>query len=122
MLVERSNLAGRLRCNFRSNRIPEEKLPVKIEHELFQITQEAMTNAIRHGKATLILVTLRWKAPNLTLQIKDNGSGIPITRLEESEGVGLRSIRERAAQINAKLDIRTAPTRGTAIVVAIPIS
>jgi len=37
--------------------------------------------------------------------VEDNGSGIPKVRLEKSEGVGLESMRERAAQIDAKLEI-----------------
>jgi len=98
MLVERSNVAGRLRCNFRSNCIPEETLPVRVQHELLRIAQEAISNAIRHGKPTVVTVTLRWEAPNLILQIKDNGSGIPKTRRQKSETIGLRSMRERAAR------------------------
>src|SRR5258705_7973223 len=74
MLVERSNVAGRLRCNFRSNCIPEETLPPRVQHEPLRIAQEAISNAIRHGEPTVVIVTLRWEAPHLILQIKDNGS------------------------------------------------
>jgi len=122
MLVERSNVAGRLRCNFRSNCIPEESLPHRLQHELLRIAQEAISNAIRHGKPTVVTVTLRWEPHNLILQIKDNGSGIPPTCLVKSEGIGLRSMRERAAQIGAKLVVRTGPSRGTRIMVTVPIS
>jgi signal transduction histidine kinase len=122
MLVERSNVAGRLRCNFRSNCIPEETLPVRVQHELLRIAQEAISNAIRHGKSTVVTVTLCWEAPNLILQIKDNGSGILRTRLEKSEGIGLRSMRARAALIDAQLDIQTGPSRGTRVIVTMPIS
>jgi signal transduction histidine kinase len=103
VLAERSNVVGRLRCNFRSNCIPEETLPPRVQHELLRIAQEAISNAIRHGKPSVVSVTLRWEAPHLILQIKDNGSGISKTRLEKSEGIGLRSMRERAAQIDAQL-------------------
>jgi signal transduction histidine kinase len=123
MLVERSNVAGRLRCNFSSNCIPEETLPPRVQHELLRITQEAISNAVRHGKTTVVTVTLRWEAPRLTLQIRDNGSGIPQTRLKKkSEGIGLRSMRERAAQIGAKLLIQAGAGGGTRIVVTVPIS
>ena len=122
MLVERSNVAGRLRCNFRSNCIPEETLPPRVQHELLRIAQEAISNAIRHGEPTVVIVTLRWEAAHLILQIKDNGSGIPKTRLEKSEGIGLGSMRERAAQIGAKLVIQTGPSRGTRVIVTVPIS
>jgi signal transduction histidine kinase len=122
MLVERSNVAGRLRCNFRSNCIPEETLPPRVQHELLRIAQEAISNAIRHGEPTVVIVTLRWEAAHLILQIKDNGSGIPKTRRQKSETIGLRSMRERAAQIGAKLVVRTGPSRGTRIMVTVPIS
>jgi hypothetical protein len=65
-----------------------------------------------HGKSTVVTVTLRWEPHNLILQIKDNGSGIPTTCLVKSEGIGLRSIRERAAQIGANLVIQTGPCVG----------
>ena len=71
---------------------------------------------------TVVTVTLRWDAPNLILQVKDNGSGIPKARLEQGEGLGLESMRERAAQIDAKLEIQTAAGRGTNIIVTVPIS
>jgi signal transduction histidine kinase len=122
MLAERSQVVGRLRCEFRSSYIPEERLPARIQHELLRIAQEAISNAIRHGKPTVVTVTLRWQAPNLILQIKDNGSGIPKTRLEKSEGIGLGSMRERAAKIGAKLVIQTGPSRGTRVIVTVPIS
>ena len=121
-LVERSNVGGRLRCNFRSDNVPEDRLSPRAQHELLRIAQEAISNAIRHGRSTVVTVTLHWQAPDLILQIKDNGSGIPQTRLEKSEGIGLRSMRERAAQIDAHLDIQTGPSRGTRIIVTVPIS
>ena len=67
-------------------------------------------------------MSLRWDLPKLILQVKDNGSGIPKTRLEKSDGVGLDSMRERAAQIDAKLEIETAAGHGTSIIVTVPVS
>ena len=121
-LVERSNVADRLRCDFRSDCVPEERLPPKVQHELLRIAQEAISNAVRHAKPTVVTVTLRWDTPNLILQVKDNGSGITKDRLEESEGVGLDSMRDRAAQIEGKLEIQTAVGQGTSITVTVPIT
>ena len=67
-------------------------------------------------------MTLRWDTPNLILQVTDNGSGISSDRLEKSDGVGMDSMRDRAAQIGARLDIQTAAGRGTSIIVTVPIS
>jgi signal transduction histidine kinase len=122
MLVERWNVRGRVRCCFRTGHIPEELLPARIQHDLLSIAQAAISNAVRHGKPTVVTVTLRWEAPHLTLRVKDNGSGISQARPKKNEGIGLRSMRERAAQIGAKLAIQADPRGGTRLVVTVPIS
>jgi signal transduction histidine kinase len=120
-LVEHSNIAGRLRCDFRSDSIPEERLPPRVQHELLRFAQEAISNAVRHAKPTVVTVTLRWEAPNLRLQVKDNGSGISKASLQKSEGFGLSNMRTRASQIDGKLAIHTDAGHGTSIVLTVPI-
>jgi PAS domain S-box-containing protein len=120
-LVEHSNVAGQWRCDFRSDNIPEERLPPRIQHELLRFAQEAISNAVRHAKPTVVNVTLRWHPPNLILKVKDNGSGISRASLEKSEGFGLSNMRTRASQIDGKLDIQTAAGHGTNIVLTVPI-
>jgi signal transduction histidine kinase len=121
-LVETSNVAGLLRCDFRSGNIPEERLPPRIQNELLRFAQEAISNAVRHASPTVVSVTLLWEPPNLILQVKDNGSGISNASLERSEGFGLRNMRIRASQIDGKLDIQTAANHGTSIVLTVAIS
>jgi signal transduction histidine kinase len=121
-LVERSSVSGRLRCTLRFDKIPENSLPPRVQHELLRIAQEAIHNAVRHASPTLITVTLRWDASNLVLQVKDNGCGISSARLEKSQGFGLRNMRERASQIDGRFEIQTAAGHGATIVVTIPIS
>jgi signal transduction histidine kinase len=76
MIVERSNIAGRLRCAFRSNLEDEESLPAAVRQDLLRIAQEAISNALRHAKSTAISVNLRSDPPNLILKVKDNGCGM----------------------------------------------
>ena len=114
-----SRATGFLRS--RRDHIPEESLPPRIQHELLRFAQEAISNAVRHAKPTVVSVTLRWEPPNLVLKVKDNGSGISSASLEKSEGFGLRNMRTRAAQIDAKLAIQTAAGHGTSIVLTVPI-
>jgi signal transduction histidine kinase len=121
-LVERTSLPGRLRCDFRSHNIPEKSLPPRVRHELLRIAQEAIHNAVRHANPTVITVTLQWDAPNLLLQVKDNGSGLPAARLEKSEGFGLGNMKERASEIDGRFEVQTAPGHGTSIIVTVPIS
>ena len=120
-LVETSNVAGLLRCDFRSDSIPEERLPSRIQHELLRFAQEAISNAVRHASPTVVSLTLRWEPPNLILRVRDNGSGIFSGSLEKSEGFGLRNMRIRASQIDGKLDIQTAANHGTSIVLTVAI-
>jgi PAS domain S-box-containing protein len=120
-LVERSNIPGRLHCTFRSTGVPEESLSTRIQQELLRISQEAISNAVRHAKPTVISVTLRWEPPNLILKVKDNGSGISGASLEKNEGFGLRNMRTRASQIDGKLNIQSATGHGTSIVLTVPI-
>ncbi len=120
-LVERISLPGRLRCDFQSDDIPEKSLQPRVQHELLRIAQEAIHNAVRHANPTLIEVALQWDAPNLFLQVKDNGSGISVPQLEKSEGFGLRNMRERASEIDGRFEIQTAAGHGTTVMVTVPI-
>jgi signal transduction histidine kinase len=121
-LVERTSLTGRLHCDFRSANIPEKSLPPRVQHELLRIAQEAIHNAVRHGNPTLIAVSLLWDAPNLVLQVKDNGSGISRVPLDKNEGFGLSNMRARASQVGGKMEIQTAAGHGTSVTVTVPIS
>jgi signal transduction histidine kinase len=122
MLVERSNIPGRLRCNFRSNGVRKESLPLHIQQDFLRIAQEAIGNALRHAKPTVISVNLRLDSPNLVLEIRDNGSGLDNTRPDSGEGLGLGNMRDRAKNLGAELDIRTTAGRGTGIIVRLPIN
>jgi signal transduction histidine kinase len=87
-----------------------------------RIAQEAISNALRHAKPTVISVSLRSSPPNLVLEVRDNGPGIASERLKTGEGFGFTSMRERAKKLNGTLEIRTAPGRGTSIIVLLPIN
>jgi signal transduction histidine kinase len=121
-LTDRWQVDGRWRCRFQSDRIPENRISSRAKHELLRIAQEAMHNAARHANPTLIRLTLRWRTPNVVLQITDNGKGIPADRSQKCEGFGLRNMRKRAEAINARFEVRTGPDRGTSITVTVPIS
>jgi PAS domain S-box-containing protein len=121
ILAERSNIAGRLRCTFRSNLEDDESLPVVVRQDLLRIAQEAISNALRHAKSTAISVNLRSDPPNLILKVKDNGRGIT-TEAEAREGFGFVNMRARVKKLKGTLDIRTAPGRGTSIVVCVPLN
>ena len=121
-LVERSNIPGRLRCNFHSTGVPEESLPPSVQQDLLRIAQEAISNAVRHAKPTVISINLRCEPPNLVLDVTDNGSGIADFQAASREGLGFSNMRARAENIGAQLKVRTASGRGTTIVVHVPMN
>jgi LytS/YehU family sensor histidine kinase len=92
-VLERSNIPGSLRCNFSSRGVPEENLPPSARQELLRIAQEAISNAVRHAKPTVISVEVRWEPPNVVLEVTDNGSGIANPQLASRGGFGLSNMR-----------------------------
>jgi signal transduction histidine kinase len=122
-LVERSNIPGLLRCTFRSSRVCEERLPPHVQQDLLRIAQEAISNAVRHARPTIINVSLRSAQPNLVLRITDNGSGICNGRTASArEGFGFANMRVRAKNLGAKLEVRSSAGAGTSVAVRVPIS
>ena len=121
-MVERSNIPGRLRCNFHSTGVIEENLPSTVQQDLLRIAQEAMSNALRHAKPTVINVNLRCDAFDIVLEVTDNGSGMVDSQAAGREGFGFSSMRARAENIGGKLCVRTASGRGTTIVINVPMS
>ncbi len=119
ILAERSNIAGRLRCTFRSNLDNDQSVPVGVRQDLLRIAQEAISNALRHAKSTAIRVDLRSDPPNLILKVKDNGIGIT-TAAETKEGFGFVNMRARVKKLKGTLNIRTVPGHGTNIIVRVP--
>jgi PAS domain S-box-containing protein len=120
MLVECSNISGRLRCTFRSNLLHDDTLSAAIRQDLLRIAQEAISNAMRHAKATTISVNLRSDPPYLILEVKDNGSGMG-EKAQTSEGFGLANMRARVKKLNGSLKIRTTCGTGTRIIVSVPV-
>jgi signal transduction histidine kinase/PAS domain-containing protein len=121
MLVERSNIPGRLRCNFSTKGFREETLSLTAEQDLLRIAQEAISNALRHAKPTVISVVLKGDLSLVTLEVRDNGTGIDRIRLESQDGLGIASMRDRAKRLDAQLDIRTAAGHGTTVIVRLPL-
>jgi signal transduction histidine kinase len=88
-----------------------------IEREIAAITQEALTNAVRHARAKHIKVHASGtRAVGFRLSIADDGRGIAKERL--GAGFGLTSMQERAERIGGSLTIVTAPRAGTEVVLA----
>jgi len=85
---------------------------------VYRITQEAVSNAIRHGRAELVVITLAAEGDRIRLRIEDNGEG----RLKEMKptGMGLKTMNYRARSIGGELEIRQRRGTGIAMVFTFP--
>jgi signal transduction histidine kinase len=85
------------------------------QETLVRIVREAVTNAIRHGRASHISVQFT-DGPHPLLRVHDDGTGFDtVTVAARSAGFGLVSMRERAATLGASLAVRSAPGEGTTV-------
>ncbi|MBU2913303.1 MULTISPECIES: PAS domain-containing sensor histidine kinase [Reichenbachiella] len=103
------------------------RLDGTIETNLYRIIQEAVNNGIKYAKADQIKITLEHTINQLTVNIEDNGKGFDIKKLENvghfgASGHGIFNMKERAAYINAKLDIDTKIGQGTSITISLPLT
>ncbi|HYL06695.1 MAG TPA: MEDS domain-containing protein [Thermoanaerobaculia bacterium] len=87
---------------------------------LFRILQEALTNVARHAGATAVDIRLAAEAGRVTLEIVDNGSGIPEHKINDSRSIGLVGMRERTLALGGDLVVRPNPGSGTAVEVILP--
>ncbi|MBU0506075.1 MAG: ATP-binding protein [bacterium] len=86
---------------------------VAVATHVYHIVQEAISNAIKHGKAKKIIITAEKKKNRTVLSILDEGLGIDI--MQESSGTGLKIMRYRADMIGANLEIKKGKQRGTIV-------
>ena len=108
----------------RPSRTPE--LTPSAAHELTQIAREALSNAVRHGRASQAEIKISCRSSHLSLMINDNGSGFASRAAEPDDDGFLApqatpwSIRERTAALGGSLRVWTKPGRGVEITVTIP--
>jgi PAS domain S-box-containing protein len=91
----------------------------------FRVTQEAVTNVVRHAKARNVWVDVRREDGELVLTVRDDGAGFDVPRAEERAvrggSLGLVSMRERAGLLGGRLEIDSAPGRGSLIRARFPL-
>jgi two-component system sensor histidine kinase UhpB len=88
---------------------------------IFRISQEALTNVVRHARATSVDISLGEQKGALVLKISDNGKGIKENEIYAPSSLGLIGMRERLRPFRGKLEISSAPEKGTALTVTLPL-
>lgn len=119
-MAEEAGLVTRCKFNLDGHQLTPE-----IEVTLYRIAQEGLTNVVRHAEASRVEIELTATAVAVFMRIEDDGKGFAPHQVPLQPGkrhLGLISIDERASIVGGKLDVYSAPGKGTALHVMIPIS
>ncbi len=120
-------LAGRtygVEVRFQATPLPA--LGAQRETVIYRVAQEALHNALRHSGATVVCVSLAARRRRVILEVSDHGRGFapgdppPTSPYPSSGGLGLASMRERAASAGGTLTVRSAPGEGTLVRLELP--
>jgi signal transduction histidine kinase len=94
------------------------RLDPEVERTLYRITQESLTNAVKHASAAHVRVEFAENAETVTLRVADDGSGFDARKI--STGFGLVGMRDRATLIGGGVSIESAPGAGTVVTAEVP--
>ena len=108
----------RTQVTFMTDLISENEISPTMAVHVYRIVQEAVHNAIQHGEATVVTVSLSNGAKNMLLRIEDNGVGFD-TEIPAVDGYGLRNMEERTRAIGGAFHVKSMLGNGTAIEVSV---
>ena len=108
----------KINCSFEHESTPALADATQVTH-LYRIAQEAINNAIRHGRPKQIIISLSQRKDRAELTIEDDGSGLP-DDWQKNRGLGTRIMAHRAAMIGGTCSIEPNPTGGTFVKCVVP--
>lgn len=119
-LAARTSELHRIACRFECPR-PIAGSDNQTAMQLYRMSQEAVTNAVKHGHARNILIRLGTEGDRTVLRVIDDGSGFAVAAQKQNvSGTGLRIMRYRAQLIGAQLEISPARPHGTIVSCSVP--
>src|SRR5205814_7372522 len=95
-------------------------LEPSVVNQLYKIAQEAVTNAIKHGKAKRVGISLSNGSDNVLLKIQNTGLPFPDLK-SRSTGMGLRIMNYRSSLIGGTLEIKGTGKSGTKVTCSVPV-
>jgi two-component system, NarL family, sensor kinase len=93
-----------------------------VETVLFRVLQEAIDNAVKHSQASLLSISVVADAKGISATVEDNGIGFDNVVLQDHKKIGLNNMVSRLQVLHGTIDIDTAPEKGTAIALYIPLN
>jgi signal transduction histidine kinase len=88
---------------------------------LLRIAQEAVANALKHGRPRQVNIELRYTAKSVCLNVIDDGCGFSANQAAPSGHFGLLDMRERAHSMGSDMGVESEPGRGTRISLEVPL-
>ncbi len=92
----------------------------RVAEHLYRIAQESITNALKHGRAKHVSISVHGTAAKISMSVADDGIGCDVTKI--SDGTGLQIMRHRARTLGGLVDVQRAPNRGMRILCVVPQS
>jgi PAS domain S-box-containing protein len=120
-LARRVRRSFGIRAQFRKRIGSPLRLDSAQANHLYRIAQESVSNAVRHGRASRVLLRLVTADDELRLEVVDNGSGMPAPERRSASGMGLRIMEYRARMLGGELAITTPRRGGTRICCRVPL-
>ena len=93
----------------------EAKLSPVMEEGLYRIVQEALNNSLKYSSAHKVTLALNFESDKVEMLINDDGIGFEVESVQQSGGMGLTNMKERAAKLGGDLNIASIPGKGTKI-------
>jgi two-component system sensor histidine kinase UhpB len=98
-----------------------DSVPDEVRTCLYRVVQEALTNVARHANAKRIQVAISRENGQVSAAIEDDGAGFSLSRPRKAPGLGLVGLKERVSELSGKVQVVSAPGRGTRVHVRIPV-
>jgi PAS domain S-box-containing protein len=119
-LVHTIAVTGKLKIQFTDDGLEGRYVPTDAQLVLYRITQEHLTNIIKHAAAANVTIAISVKANTLRLQIADDGRGFDLR--QKRKGIGLQNMRNRVETANGKITIKSQPGQGCTLMVSLPLN
>jgi two-component system sensor histidine kinase UhpB len=101
------------------------RLPAHLETMFFRITQEAVSNILRHAHASSVTISFRQENETLSLDIKDDGRGFLVNQIASEAAsrkrLGLVGIKERVSLVGGEVQVESTPGLGTRLYIRVPL-
>ena len=113
---KRTGIKGRLHSNIEKTDFDPDRSAA-----IFRVVQEALTNVVRHAKASTVRVNLKSEDEILKIFIADNGRGITEVEIKDLKSLGIVGMKERIVRVGGAFNIQSRRGHGTRIEISIPV-